>query len=163
MYNPTANSHFIIKSTGEPFNYTQNTNQLSPSYGYSFITDETGTKVLKPEETAKYDELRGEDTLNQNVGRNLITDLPGKVIGWSDEKDGKWNTDILGKRDFTKYLVQIENGLKTTWRKQPDGTYKNDAGDTKSINIKGIWYWKHDNWTIMEPNFKWSNFSVDCF
>ena len=139
LYNPTANSHFIIKSTGEPFNYTQNTNQLSPSYGYSFVTDATGTKVLKPEETIKYQDLVGEDTLNRNIGRDVITDLPGKVLGWSEEKDGIYNKDILGKRDFTKYLVQIDdNGIKTTWRKQPDGTYKNDAEDIKSINIKGF-------------------------
>ena len=89
LYNPTADSHLILEPTGKPFNYVQNTNQLNPNYGYAFITDTTGTKVLKPEETAKYDELRGEDTLNRNIGRDIITDLPGKVLGWSEEKDGK--------------------------------------------------------------------------
>lgn len=48
------------------------------------------------------------------MGREILTSLPQgyKVQGWSNEKDGNYNKDILGRRDYSKQL-KVTYGGKT--------------------------------------------------
>lgn len=69
----------------------------------------------------------------------MITNLPNAtVLGWSNEKDGVFNKDVLGRRDFTKNIVIEQNGHKTNAHLDPTtGKYITDSGQELDLSIQG--------------------------
>ncbi len=117
------------------------TDPLGKGYGYTIVSDASGVHINKPEYNRQAGVFGADPNASSagNYGRQLITDLPGEVYGWSNEKDGKFNVDILGRRDYTQQIVQEMNGIKKVWTKDPiTGLYKDEQGNEKQINIQGF-------------------------
>ena len=117
------------------------TDPLGKGYGYTIASDASGVHINKPEYNRQAGVFGADPNASTagNYGRQLITDLPGEVYGWSNEKDGKFNVDILGRRDYTQQIVQEMNGIKKVWTKDPvTGLYKDEQGNEKQINIQGF-------------------------
>ena len=139
LENPQTGKHIIVTPSGE-FKY-MGTDPLGKGYGYTIASDASGVHINKPEYNRQAGVFGADPNASSagNYGRQLITDLPGEVYGWSNEKDGKFNVDILGRRDYTQQIVQEMNGIKKVWTKDPiTGIYKDEQGNEKQINIQGF-------------------------
>lgn len=139
LENPQTGKHIIVTPSGE-FKY-MGTDPLGKGYGYTIASDASGVHINKPEYNRQAGVFGADPNASSagNYGRQLITDLPGEVYGWSNEKDGKFNVDILGRRDYTQQIVQEMNGIKKVWTKDPiTGLYKDEQGNEKQINIQGF-------------------------
>ena len=139
LENPQTGKHIIVTPSGE-FKY-MGTDPLGKGYGYTIVSDASGVHINKPEYNRQAGVFGADPNASSagNYGRQLITDLPGEVYGWSNEKDGKFNVDILGRRDYTQQIVQEMNGIKKVWTKDPiTGLYKDEQGNEKQINIQGF-------------------------
>ena len=139
LYNPNTGKHIIATPNGE-FKYA-GTDPFSKGYGYTITSDAEGLHVNTPEYNRTSGLLGADPNASSegNVGRQVITDLPGDVYGWSNEQNGKYNTDIVGRRDYTQQLIQEINGAKKTWAKDLEtGLYKDELGNEKSINVQGF-------------------------
>ena len=112
LENPQTGKHIIVTPSGE-FKY-MGTDPLGKGYGYTIASDASGVHINKPEYNRQAGVFGADPNASSagNYGRQLITDLPGEVYGWSNEKDGKFNIDILGRRDYTQQIVQEIDGIK---------------------------------------------------
>lgn len=153
----------IIVANNQLFNFAQ-TDQFQPGHGYSWNNDlTTGFKLYTPGRRTSnplYEQLFGGYQDLGNIGRELITNLPNaKVIGWSGEDaDGKYARDpILGRRDYTQYLVVEQNGKKIRLSKGANGKYYNpDGSEVRNLKIHGFGKGQSNivNYDEIFPQFK---------
>ncbi len=137
LYNPTTKRHIAVTKNNY-FNYGMS-DQFHPGYGYSWSNDETGFNWYNPQQHSANAGVWGADKYaGQNIGRELITNMPGKVYGWSDERDGQYAKDFLGRRDFTKQLVIVQDGVKKYLTRGDDHVYRDKQGRPVDVHIKGF-------------------------
>ena len=138
-YNPTTKKHTVVTANGL-FDYGMQ-DQLHPGYGFSWRNDQEGFHWYTP---GQYSQNAGVWKADQygkeNIGRELITNLPGaKVYGWSaQDESGNYAKDVLGRRDFTKQLQVEQNGHKYTLTKDDKGIYRDQQGRVVNLQIKGF-------------------------
>jgi hypothetical protein len=109
----TAGKHVMI-ANNDFFNFGVS-DRFHPGYGYSWKNDLGGFYFYSPDKYKENSEFRlGEDPFaKSNIGMELKTNLPNaRVYGWSEDDGSKYNTDKLGRRDFTKSLVVEQDGNK---------------------------------------------------
>lgn len=144
LKNKINNSFLVIDPDGQGLNYINN-NPFSSNYGESWAQTQDGFIHYTPDETATknpYYVSNKNSFVTQydtgDFGRELQTNLPDKVYGWSH---GDTTLDKLGRRDFSKEL-EVENkntGQIEHYFKMSDGTYKSSDGKILSnIQIKGF-------------------------
>ena len=109
LYNPQSKQKILVKD-GKLWN-SGITDQFNPQFGYAWENNlDTGLKFYKP---GNYSGMTDNSWIrdpyqNKNIGRQLVAEgIPTgfRLFGWSNERNGQYNKDILGRRDFTKSLV----------------------------------------------------------
>ena len=109
LYNPQSKQKILVKD-GKPWN-SSITDQFNPQFGYAWENNlDTGLKFYKP---GNYSGMKNTSWMrdpyqSKNIGRQLVAEgIPKgfRLFGWSNERNGQYNKDILGRRDFTKSLV----------------------------------------------------------
>ena len=128
-YNPSTKRHIVV-TKDNVFDYGMK-DRFAPGWGFSWSNDENGFNWYTPGQHSKNAGVWGQDTYaGQNIGRELITNLPGaKVYGWSaQDQNGTYSKDILGNRDFTKQLEVEQNGHKFTLTRDDQGIYHDQNG-----------------------------------
>lgn len=151
LYNPTTKKHIVLKGN-ELFNHGMD-DQFAPGYGFSWRNDAEGFHWYSPGQYAQNSGVwKPDQYASQNIGRELITNLPGaKVYGWSEEKDGKFNKDVLGRRDFTKNLQVEQNGRNYKLTRGEDNIYRDQQGRVVNLKITGFGN-THRQISVVDPD-----------
>lgn len=138
VYNPTTKKHQLV-SGSKYFDYAEN-DRFSPYYGYSLKNDENGgVHAYNPAQSLKENVAafgEPDEWETKNVGRQILTNLPGVTYGYSDERDGQYAKDILGRRDFTKVLMYETNGQRVKLTKGSDGKYRDEQGVEVPVQMR---------------------------
>ena len=116
LYNPQSKQKILVKD-GKLWD-SGITDQFNPQFGYAWENNlDTGLKFYKP---GNYSGMTNTSWMrdpyqSKNIGRQLVAEgIPTgfRLFGWSNERNGQYNKDILGRRDFTKSLVLTDSNGK---------------------------------------------------
>lgn len=138
LYNPQSKQKILVKD-GEFWN-SGITDQFNPQFGYAWESNlDTGLKFYKP---GNYSGMTNKSWIrdpyqSKNIGRQLVAEgIPTgfRLFGWSNERNGQYNKDILGRRDFTKSLVLTDPNGKNIPLHFISGRYYGGPNNQYSIS-----------------------------